>query len=117
MGLASHNANSRTQSRGSQHRDLYDPSYGPKPDSVFLQRRVDDGFSPNTTTGLVSGSGTRAQAADAPIQPIRAPRGPDGSGRGGFGFIHPRPSSVIVHPENPATKTSTSVASLPAASS
>lgn len=70
------NANSRTHSRGSQHRELYDPSYAAKPESVLLPRRENG----------VQGS------RSAEIQPVRAPRGPDGSGRGGFGFVNPRPA-------------------------
>lgn len=53
-----------------QTRELFDPSYVPRPD---VQRREN---------GAVSSS-----SADM-VQPIRAPRGPDGSGRGGFGFAH-----------------------------
>ncbi|KAJ9636569.1 uncharacterized protein PV06_10074 [Exophiala oligosperma] len=70
--------NSRNQSRGSQQqRDLYDPSYVQRPDSGYIQRR-------ENASGT---SGTRTPE----IQPIRAPRGPDGSGRGGFGFAQTHP--------------------------
>ncbi|KIW12946.1 hypothetical protein PV08_08133 [Exophiala spinifera] len=70
------NMNTRTQSRGSQQqqRDLYDPSYVPRPDSGYVQRR-ENGATPGVRT--------------PEIHPIRAPRGPDGSGRGGFGFAQP----------------------------
>jgi hypothetical protein len=69
--------NTRNQSRGSpQQRDLYDPSYVPRPDSGgYIQRRENGSSTPGART--------------PEIQPIRAPRGPDGSGRGGFGFAHP----------------------------
>lgn len=50
---------------------LYDPNYSPKPDSA--QRREDPA------------GGVKLQNRDEGA-PIRAPRGPDGSGRGGFGF-------------------------------
>jgi hypothetical protein len=47
---------------------LYDPNYTIKPESANISRRE----SPLTLP--------------KPEQPIRTPRGPDGSGRGGFGF-------------------------------
>ncbi|KAI4118033.1 MAG: hypothetical protein LQ345_001833 [Seirophora villosa] len=49
-------------------RQLYDPSYSAKVDATFPKKR-DETFD-----------------AFEQQQPIRAPRGPDGSGRGGFGF-------------------------------
>ncbi|KAF2842351.1 hypothetical protein M501DRAFT_988581 [Patellaria atrata CBS 101060] len=57
----------------SQRRQLYDPGYTPKPNSVYLQKR---------------GSAEGRSRPETPIDDtiIRAPRGPDGSGRGGFGF-------------------------------
>lgn len=58
-------------------RELYDPSYAPKP-AFNVQRRGGDA-SPQSG----SRSGTPRAAED---QIIRAPRGPDGSGRGGFAF-------------------------------
>ncbi|KAL8736161.1 MAG: hypothetical protein Q9166_000316 [cf. Caloplaca sp. 2 TL-2023] len=54
-------------------RQLYDPNYTAKPDSASVQREN----TPNT-----SGRSTPIEQ-----QPIRNPRGPDGSGRGGFGFL------------------------------
>jgi hypothetical protein len=67
-GGGDHSANSRNQSKNSPQ--LYDPTYGPKPDSTYVQRRENGSLTPVT-----------------PVQqPIRAPKGPDGSGRGGFGF-------------------------------
>ena len=66
-GAPGSNPSTRNQSRGSQHRELYDPSHTPKPNREDVQRiRTPD------------------------IHPIRAPRGPDGTGRGGFGFSSPR---------------------------
>ncbi|KZF26410.1 hypothetical protein L228DRAFT_235488 [Xylona heveae TC161] len=61
---------------GSSNRQLYDPISSPKPSSVFLQKRE----SRAGPAGMSSSPGPGDQ------QPIRAPRGPDGSGRGGFGF-------------------------------
>jgi hypothetical protein len=52
-------------------RELYDPKYVPKP-GVILQKRA--------------GDVTRTQSPRQDDQVIRAPRGPDASGRGGFGF-------------------------------
>ncbi|KAL8879599.1 MAG: hypothetical protein Q9192_008198, partial [Flavoplaca navasiana] len=51
---------------------LYDPNYTAKPDSAF---------SPTGSTPNGSGRSTPIEQ-----QLIRNPRGPDGSGRGGFGF-------------------------------
>lgn len=56
----------------SQRKELYDPGYSVKPNSVYIQKRDAKG-SPGPVT-LVD------------EQPVRAPRGPDGSGRGGRGF-------------------------------
>ncbi|KAK3341110.1 hypothetical protein B0T25DRAFT_330808 [Lasiosphaeria hispida] len=58
-------------------RELFDPSYAPKP-GFNLQRRAGDA-SPQ--------QGSRSHTPREEDQSvIRAPRGPDGSGRGGFGF-------------------------------
>jgi hypothetical protein len=57
-------------------RELFDPSYAPKPVNIVQKRNGDS--SPQT----VSRSGTPREDD----QIIRAPRGPDSSGRGGFGF-------------------------------
>jgi hypothetical protein len=54
-----------------QRKQLFDPSYTEKPTSAFVQRRA------NAESGRSTPNEER---------PIRAPRGPDGSGRGGFGF-------------------------------
>lgn len=58
---------------GNQKKQLYDPSYMVKPNSVHIQKKE----------GTENQSGL---STPNPEQPIRAPRGPDGSGRGGFGF-------------------------------
>ncbi|KAL2168291.1 hypothetical protein VTG60DRAFT_210 [Thermothelomyces hinnuleus] len=56
-------------------RELFDPGYSPKP-GFNIQKRGDS----------YSQSGTRSNIPREEDQVIRAPRGPDGSGRGGFGF-------------------------------
>jgi hypothetical protein len=53
-------------------RQLYDPSYSLKPDSVYIQKRDSKDSRPGTPNGLQ--------------QPIREPRGPQAIGRGGHGF-------------------------------
>ncbi|KAI9768327.1 MAG: hypothetical protein M1840_004935 [Geoglossum simile] len=63
-----------TTDRASDGRQLYDPDYVAKPDSEFIRKR---------STPL---PGTTQSILDEGQQPIRSPRGPDGSGRGGFGF-------------------------------
>ncbi|KAF2761821.1 hypothetical protein EJ05DRAFT_185871 [Pseudovirgaria hyperparasitica] len=52
---------------------LFEPGYAPKPNSVYIQRRAGEGSQSNSELPKES-------------QILRAPRGPDGSGRGGFGF-------------------------------
>ncbi|ETS86712.1 hypothetical protein PFICI_00540 [Pestalotiopsis fici W106-1] len=55
-----------------RERELYDPNYSPRPVVPMEQR---------------TGSGTSGQSTPRKYEhTIRAPRGPDGSGRGGFGF-------------------------------
>ncbi|KAL9576796.1 MAG: hypothetical protein Q9212_006809 [Teloschistes hypoglaucus] len=58
---------------GGPARQLYDPNYTAKSDSTFVQNYEG---TPNVSAG------------STPVgqQPIRMPRGPDGSGRGGHGF-------------------------------
>ncbi|KAJ4297260.1 hypothetical protein N0V88_004178 [Collariella sp. IMI 366227] len=56
-------------------RELYDPGYSPKP-GFNMQKRGDSSTQ----------SGSRPSTPREESQPIRAPRGPDSSGRGGFGF-------------------------------
>jgi hypothetical protein len=66
-----------TSSAGSKARQLYDPSYTAKPDSTHIQKKGGQ---------EMSGRSTPSEQLQ-----IRNPRGPDGSGRGGFGFV-PRES-------------------------
>ncbi|KAI4137366.1 MAG: hypothetical protein L6R39_007326 [Caloplaca ligustica] len=61
-------------------RQLYDPNDSAKPDAAYLLRK--------DKTPTTSGRSTPSEQ-----QPIRSPRGPDGSGRGGFGFA-PRGGKV-----------------------
>lgn len=63
---------SRPPSVSNKARQLYDPNYTVKPDSVYVQKKEHESLSGRST----------------PIeqQPIRSPRGPDNTGRGGFGF-------------------------------
>ena len=53
---------------------LFDADYAPKPNSIYLQK-----LNPSNAA---SSSNTSSNIQ----KPIREPRGPDGSGRGGFGF-------------------------------
>ena len=59
----------------SGHKELFDPNYTPKP-GVMIQKR----------NGEASQSGASALRNDEQV--IRTPKGPDGSGRGGFGFAN-----------------------------
>ena len=61
-----------TSSAGSKARQLYDPTYTAKPDSSHIQK---------------DGQGLSGPSTPNEQLPIRSPRGPDGSGRGGFGFV------------------------------
>lgn len=54
-------------------KQLYDPGYTPKPDSIYIQRRE-------------AGRGSRPGTPSDLQQPIREPRGPPAIGRGGRGF-------------------------------
>ncbi|KAI1873007.1 uncharacterized protein JN550_003260 [Neoarthrinium moseri] len=58
--------------QGSHGRELFDPSYAPKPGFALDKK------------GSTPGSGRSTPRDDE--QAFRAPRGPDGGGRGGFGF-------------------------------
>lgn len=69
------NSNNNNNNAGKQ-RQLYDPNYAAKSNSAYIQRRD----RPQSSTER---SDTEQQV---PKQPIRTPRGPDGNGRGGFGF-------------------------------
>jgi len=57
-------------------RELFDPNYTPMPGSITIQRRGAEAGS----------SGRSTPREDEPV--IRNPKGPDGSGRGGFGFAN-----------------------------
>lgn len=65
----------RRPGNSSGTKELFDPAYTPKPGTT-IQRRNDDSSRP------------ARQAGRDEEQPIRSPRGPDGSGRGGFGFAN-----------------------------
>ncbi|KAL8933143.1 MAG: hypothetical protein Q9216_006503 [Gyalolechia sp. 2 TL-2023] len=67
-------------SGGGPARQLYDPNDKSKPEPTHSQR--------NDRPPTASGRSTPSEQ-----QPIRSPRGPDGSGRGGFGFA-PRGGKV-----------------------
>lgn len=60
-----------------KQRQLYDPGYSTKPNSTSLQRRE---RTPQLSTERSDGEQQQS------LKPTRNPRGPDGSGRGGFGF-------------------------------
>ncbi|RCI15066.1 hypothetical protein L249_6807 [Ophiocordyceps polyrhachis-furcata BCC 54312] len=60
--------------QNSQARELYDPNCSSKPDA------------PQPRKGPDGDIGKGPSLRDELLQPIRAPRGPDSSGRGGFGF-------------------------------
>jgi hypothetical protein len=71
----------RTVNQSTGGRELYDPNYSPKPGSSTERR---GGYSGSNTGGGAPLHGyTMPRDED---QVIRAPRGPDGSGKGGFGF-------------------------------
>ncbi|KAH7039705.1 uncharacterized protein B0I36DRAFT_309130 [Microdochium trichocladiopsis] len=62
------------QQPGGTPQELYDPGYAPRP-------------SPRGERGGVTPVSGRSTPRDAREEaPVRAPRGPDGTGRGGFGF-------------------------------
>lgn len=66
--------NRRQPNPSTSGRELYDPNHSPKPESQ--QKRGNDISPPSRTL----------TPRDEQHTPIRTPRGPDGSGRGGFGF-------------------------------
>ncbi|GKT42252.1 uncharacterized protein ColSpa_02433 [Colletotrichum spaethianum] len=63
--------------RSESGRELYDPSYAPRGGFAMQKRGGDPGSHSGRST---------PRDEDQPKQAFRAPRGPDGSGRGGFGF-------------------------------
>ncbi|RBR23847.1 uncharacterized protein FIESC28_03316 [Fusarium coffeatum] len=70
----------RMQNVSGSGRELFDPNHSPKPEQVS-QRRQPEYSSPGRSTTPRDG-----QQQTQPQAPIRAPKGPDGTGRGGFGF-------------------------------
>ncbi|KAF2813258.1 uncharacterized protein BDZ99DRAFT_252294 [Mytilinidion resinicola] len=72
---SSSNDQSPARAGNNQRRQLYDPAYSIKPNSVYIQKKE----------AADSGPGSRP-ATPNELQPIREPRGPNSSGRGGFGF-------------------------------
>ncbi|OAL50682.1 hypothetical protein IQ07DRAFT_643914 [Pyrenochaeta sp. DS3sAY3a] len=65
-------SNEQSPARGTPPtRQLYDPSYTPKPGSVFIQKKENNGSRPATPNGLE--------------KPIRQPQGPARGGGRGFG--------------------------------
>ncbi|KAJ9647840.1 hypothetical protein H2201_001204 [Coniosporium apollinis] len=70
----------QSPARAGNQKQLYDPGYTAKPNSVYLQKRE-------------ATEGRSRSATPSEEQPTRMPRGPDGSGRGGFGFA-PRGSKT-----------------------
>jgi hypothetical protein len=79
----------RVNGQASSGRELYDPNFSPKPESTGQQR---GGAGGRGDSDGGSGRGTPLRddqyQFQAPQQQaaIRMPKGPDGSGRGGFGF-------------------------------
>ena len=70
-------------SAGNSNRQLFNPNENTRLDPGHVQR--------NGTMTTSSGSGTSTPVEE---QTLRAPKGPDGSGRGGFGFV-PRGGKTI----------------------
>ncbi|KAG0649960.1 hypothetical protein D0Z07_3972 [Hyphodiscus hymeniophilus] len=70
-----HRVENRRPDSQSGSKELFDPNYTPKP-GVQIQKR----------DGETSRSGTSTPRHEEQV--IRAPKGPDGTGRGGFGFAH-----------------------------
>ncbi|KAB8291146.1 hypothetical protein EYC80_009834 [Monilinia laxa] len=62
-------------------KELFDPNYTPKPGSITTQKATRSG------EGSRSGSGTSTPTLRESDQVIRAPRGPDATGKG-FGFAN-----------------------------
>ncbi|KAL2398035.1 hypothetical protein ABEF95_000807 [Exophiala dermatitidis] len=97
-----------------RERELYDPSYAPRPDLNWgviygqqqpqQQQQRYESIMTGSNPGIMSSSNSNSTFSHSsstsnlirspnmhgsqaqPQQPIREPRGPDGSGRGGFGF-------------------------------
>ncbi|PGG96785.1 hypothetical protein AJ80_09789 [Polytolypa hystricis UAMH7299] len=73
---------------GAKSRQLFDPGYSTKPHSHYAQRK--EGNKRQTTASTTTTTGDEDEGKQQQRQqqqlPVRTPRGPDGSGRGGFGF-------------------------------
>ncbi|KAJ4271833.1 hypothetical protein NW762_000539 [Fusarium torreyae] len=72
----------RMQNMSGSGRELFDPNHTPKPEPTS-QRRQPEHPSPGRS---FTPRDEQQQQQMQQQAPIRAPRGPDGSGRGGFGF-------------------------------
>ncbi|KAF4455494.1 hypothetical protein F53441_2284 [Fusarium austroafricanum] len=73
----------RMQNMSGSGRELFDPNYTPRPEQP-QQKRQPEYSSPGRSV-----TPRDEQQQQLQLQaPIRSPRGPDGSGRGGFGFAH-----------------------------
>ncbi|ESZ93626.1 hypothetical protein SBOR_6004 [Sclerotinia borealis F-4128] len=79
-GSENRRADSRPDDRTGQ-KELFDPNYTAKPGSISLQKTSRNG------EGSRSGSGTSTPTSRENEQIIRAPRGPDATGKG-FGFAN-----------------------------
>ncbi|KAK5090953.1 hypothetical protein LTR05_001131 [Lithohypha guttulata] len=64
--------NNSPRAQQQQQREAYEPNYSAKPNSTYLMKREPGYENPNP---------------NKEAQPIRAPKAPDGSGRGGAGFV------------------------------
>lgn len=67
-------------------RELYDPAYMQRPDAMAQRRGAGGGSGAGDSDHSGRGTPVRDEHHQQQQQAIRAPRGPDGSGRGGFGF-------------------------------
>ncbi|KAF2447613.1 hypothetical protein P171DRAFT_354930 [Karstenula rhodostoma CBS 690.94] len=65
-------SNEQSPARPSAPRQLFEPAYSPKPGSLFVQKK--------------DGSTSRPGTPNNQEKPIREPRGPQATGRGGRGF-------------------------------
>ncbi|WEW60719.1 hypothetical protein PRK78_006206 [Emydomyces testavorans] len=69
-----------SSSRSAKGKQLYDPNHSPKPHSNQGKRK-------ENRSQMGGGEESRLQSQSPQLQtPIRSPKGPDGSGPGGFGF-------------------------------
>ncbi|KID90176.1 hypothetical protein MGU_02881 [Metarhizium guizhouense ARSEF 977] len=75
----------RVNNQASSGRELYDPNFSPKPDAM-AQRRGGGESDGGSGRGTTLRDDQYQFQAPQPQPAIRMPRGPDGTGRGGFGF-------------------------------